>query len=448
MVELIDDEYANVRLAGLIFCSPTSLVFLVGDHRWQSPARLPHRPAGKNIAFAYSVPHDAKGKRVTAHPLSVVEVCSRTERDQFIKFPWRIYKNDPAWVPPLIIERKAFLDRKRHPFYQHGDAALFLAKRSGEIVGRIMVSDDPNYNALLRSNVGCFGLFESTDDVDVAAALFDRAAEWLRRRGRSEIMGPIDYSTNYVCGLLIDGFEHPPTVLTAHNPPYYVRLIAACGFEKVTDWYALWLDPDNAPVSRLRRLVNARARKTSVKIRPIDLRRVADDSQRLAAVFNEAWKNNWGFVPFTDAETKHMATEMRPIIDPRMTLIAEIDNAPVAFVICVPDINVALRHLNGRLTRFGLPIGLLQLLYRRSKIRTVRFVALGVVEKYRRTGIAEMLVLQVMEEGARRGFSGELSMTLEDNVLMNRFLEALGASKYKTYRIYRRSLNSASNSER
>ncbi len=377
---------------------------------------------------------------MTAHPLSVVEVCSRTERDQFIKFPWRIYKNDPAWVPPLIIERQAFLDRKRHPFYQHGDAALFLAKRNGEIVGRIMVSDDPNYNALHRSNVGCFGLFESSDDVDVAAALFDRAAEWLRRRGRSEIMGPIDYSTNYVCGLLIDGFQHPPTVLTAHNPPYYARLTEACGFEKVKDWYAWWFDPDNAPVSRLRRLVDARTRKTSVKIRPIDLRRLTDESQRLAAVFNEAWKNNWGFVPFTEAEAKHMATEMRPIIDPRMTLIAEIDNAPVAFVICVPDINVALQCVNGRLTRFGLPIGLIKLLYHRRKIRTVRFVALGVLEKYRRAGIAEMLVLQVLEEGASRGFKGELSMTLEDNVMINRFVEAIGAQRYKTYRIFKRTL--------
>jgi GNAT superfamily N-acetyltransferase len=370
--------------------------------------------------------------------IEVLPARNRQERNDFTRFPWRIYENDPAWVPPLILERKAFLDRKRHPFYRHGDAALFLAQRNGEIVGRIMASDDPNYNAFHRSNVGCFGLFESIDDVDVAAALLDRAVEWLRCRGRSEIMGPIDYSTNYVCGLLIDGFEHPPTLLTAHNPPYYARLIEACGFEKVTDWYAWWFDPENAPVARLRRLVNARARKTSVKIRPIDLRRLADDSQRLAAVFNEAWKNNWGFVPFTVAEAKHMATEMRPIIDPRMTLIAEIDNAPVAFVICVPDINVALQPLNGRLTRFGLPIGLIKLLYYRRKIRTVRFVALGVLEKYRRAGIAETLVLQVMEEGASRGFKGELSMTLEDNVMINRFIEAVGATKYKTYRIYRK----------
>jgi GNAT superfamily N-acetyltransferase len=373
-------------------------------------------------------------------PVQISKASSRRDRDDFIKFPWRIYRNDPVWVPPLIIERRAFLNRKKHPFYLHGDAELFLARRNGEIVGRIIASDDPRYNSLHRTNVGCFGLFESIDDLDVAIALFRAAEEWLLAKGRNEIMGPIDYSTNYVCGLLIDGFQHPPTVLTAHNPPYYARLIEACGFEKSKDWYAWWFDPDNAPVSRLRRLVDARARKTSVKIRPIDLRRVADESQRLAAVFNDAWKNNWGFVPFTDAEAKHMATEMRPIIDPRMTLIAEVDNAPVAFVICVPDINVALQHLNGRLTRFGLPIGLISLLYYRRKILKARFVALGVLEKYRRAGIAEMLVLQVMEEGASRGFKGELSMTLEDNVMINRFIEAVGATKYKTYRIYSKSL--------
>ena len=190
----------------------------------------------------------------------------------------------------------------------------------------------------------------------------------------------------------------------------------------------------------MRRLVGARTRRTAVKIRSINLRDLVGESQRLAVVFNEAWKNNWGFVPFTAAEAAHMAKEMRPIVDPRMTLIAEIDNMPVAVVICVPDINVALQQINGRLTRFGMPIGLFKLLWYRRKIRKARFVALGLLEKYRRTGIAEMLVLQVMEEGARRGFASELSMTLEDNVMVNRFIDAMGASKYKTYRIYRRSI--------
>ena len=378
---------------------------------------------------------------MTVSSKSAVEISNvRTaaEKDEFIKFPWRIYRDDSAWVPPLILERKEFLDCDKHPFYRHGYSALFLARRNGETVGRIMASDDPTYNALHKTNVGCFGLFDSINDVDVARDLFDAVANWLRDRGRTQIIGPIDYSTNYVCGLLIDGFKHPPTVLTTHNPPYYQRLLEQCGFIKEVDWYAWWFDPRNAPVARLRRLVSGRAQRTRVKIRSIDLRHLVDESRRLSAVFNEAWKNNWGFVPFTDAEAEHLAKEMRPIIDPRMTLIAEVDNEPVAFVICVPDINVALRHANGRLTRFGLPIGLIKLLWHRRKIRVARFVALGVLEKYRRAGIAEMLVLQVMEEGARRGFCGELSMTLEDNVMINRFIEALGAKRYKTYRIYRR----------
>ena len=374
-------------------------------------------------------------------PIEVSPIRNRRERNDFIKFPWRIYENDPAWVPPLVLERKAFLDQKRHPFYQHGDATLFLARsrsRGSEIVGRIMASDDPNYNAIHRSNVACFGLFESIDDVDVAAALFEAATRWARDKGRDQILGPIDYSTNYVCGLLIDGFEHPPTLLTPHNPPYYARLIESCGFEKEVDWYAWWFDPANAPIGRLSRLVQRRARHTSVKIRSINVRRLVEESRRLASVFNEAWKSNWGFVPFTAVEAEHLAKEMGPIIDPRMTLIAEVDDVPVAFVICVPDINVALQRINGRLTRFGLPIGLLKLLYYRRKIRKARFVALGVLENYRRAGIAEMLVLKVLEEGTSRGFCGELSMTLEDNVMVNRFVEAVGASQYKTYRIYRK----------
>jgi GNAT superfamily N-acetyltransferase len=372
--------------------------------------------------------------------IEISEVGSRKDRDAFIKFQWHIYKNDPAWVPPLILERKAFLDRERHPFYQHGDAALFLARsrsRGSEIVGRIMASDDPNYNSLHQSNVGCFGLFECIDNRDVAAALLEAVSNWLRARGRSEIMGPIDYSTNYVCGLLIDGFEHPPTVLTAHNPPYYAGLIEDCGFGKEKDWYAWWFSEFTKPVERLRKIVAGRAARHGIAIRPINLRRMAEESQQLRNVYNQAWRKNWGFVPFTEAESEHMAKEMKPLIVPQATLIAEVENVPVGFVIAVPDINVALRRVNGRLTWFGLPIGLVKLLYYRTKIRTARMVALGVVEKYRRAGVAEALVLQVMEEGFN---TGELSMTLEDNFMVNRFIEAIGASRYKTYRIYSRSL--------
>jgi GNAT superfamily N-acetyltransferase len=374
-------------------------------------------------------------------PIEITQVASKKERDQFIKFPWQIYAHDPSWVPPLVIERKQFLDRKKHPFYLHGDAALFLARSGGEIVGRVMASDDPNYNALHHSNVGCFGLFETIDDPEVAAALFRAAMDWLRRKGRDEIMGPIDYSTNYVCALLIDGFQHPPTILTSHNPPYYTELIEACGFTKAKDWYA-WLFLDfSRPTEQLRKIANARAGKHRVTIRPNNPKKNVEESQRLHAIYDQAWQKNWGFVPFTKAESEYMAREMKPLIVPGSILIAEVGQEPVGFAICIPDINVALRRINGRLTSFGLPIGLIKLLYYRAKIRLVRFIALGVVEKYRRAGIAEMLVLQMMDEVSKRGSIGELSMTLEDNFMVNRFVEALGATRYKTYRIYRRRLN-------
>jgi GNAT superfamily N-acetyltransferase len=372
--------------------------------------------------------------------VKVSRAISSGERDAFIKFPWRIYRNDPAWVPPLILERKAFLNRKTHPFYQHGDTALFLARRDGEIVGRIMASDDSNYNALHETSVGCFGLFDCIDDREVAAALFDAAANWLRARGRTEVMGPIDYSTNYVCGLLIDGFQHPPMLLTAHNPPYYAPLIEACGFAKVKDWFAWWFDDFPEPAQRLRKIASARAGKFRVSIRHINLRDMTAEAKRIRAVYNQAWQKNWGFVPFSEAEADHMIKEMKPLIVPEGILIAEAGDKPVGFLIGIPDINVALRHVNGRLTRFGLPTGLLRLLYWRRRVRTGRLVALGVIEEYRRAGVAELLVLQFMEEAYKRGFSGELSMTLEDNVMVNRFIESMGAKKYKTYRIYNKML--------
>ena len=373
--------------------------------------------------------------------LEVSEVTSRRERNALIKFPWRIYANDPAWVPPLIIERKAFLDRRRHPFYQHGDAALFLARRDGEIVGRIMASDDPNYISLHQSNVGCFGLFECINDGDVATALFEGAARWLRKRGRSEMMGPIDYSTNYVCGLLIDGFQFPPTILTAHNPPYYRHLIESCGFTKAKDWYAWWFADPAKATTHLRRLAARFRRRCSAVIRPANLKNIRDESRRLRQIYNQAWEKNWGFVPFTEAEIEFMTRELKPLLVPEFAWIAEIGNEPVGFTLCLPDINVALQKIDGRLTRFGLPIGLIKLLLYKRRIRKGRLIALGVVEKYRRAGIAEMLVLRVMEETmVKRGMTGELSMTLEDNFMINRFLEAIGAQRYKTYRIYDKSI--------
>ena len=373
--------------------------------------------------------------------IEVSEVRLRRDRDAFIKFQWRIYKNDHAWVPPLIIERKAFLNRKRHPFYKHGDAALFLARQNGEIVGRIMASDDPNYNSLHQSNVGCFGLFECIDDRKVAAALFEAAEGWLRRKGRHEIMGPIDYSTNYLCGLLIAGFQFPPTILTAHNPPYYAELIEGCGFEKRIDFYAWWFSDATRAAARLRKLATRLQTKRRFTIRPGNLRDLPVESTRLRRIYNEAWRDNWGYVPFTEPEFAHLTNEMKPLLRPEFTAIAEVDGEEAGFIIALPDINVALQKINGRLTTFGIPIGLIRLLYEKQRLRTARLIAMGVRPEFRQHGVAEMLVLRIIEEAMfKLEFKGELSMTLENNVMINRFLEAIGATRYKTYRIYRKSL--------
>ena len=306
-----------------------------------------------------------------------------------------------------------------------------------------MASDDPNYNAFHQSNVGCFGLFECVNDPAVAAALFEAAANWLRARGRDEIMGPIDYSTNYVCGLLVEGFEFPPTLLTAHNPPYYAALIEGLGFNKVIDFYAWWFSEPARAATRLRRLAASLRKRDPATIRQGNLKNFRVEAGRLREIYNDAWKENWGFVPFTEKEFEFMAKELKQLVVPEFTLIAEVGDEPVGFILCVPDINVAFRKINGRLTTYGLPIGLAKLLYHKSRIRTARLIALGVKPKYRRGGIAEMLVLRIIEDAMiKRGFTGELSMTLENNHLINRFLAAIGAKKYKTYRIYRKQISS------
>src|SRR4029077_8559199 len=254
-----------------------------------SPARLADLSSGRDVAIAARTGgDDTLGNLPFVSEIKVSQVASRADRNAFIRFPWRIYDNDPAWVPPLIIERKAFLNRKRHPFYRHGDAALFLARQNQKVVGRIMASDDPNYNAAHHSNIGCFGLFECIDDRKVAAALFEAAADWLRQKGRIEMMGPIDYSTNYVCGLLIGGFEHPPTLLTAHNPPYYASLIEACGFVKIKDRSAWWFSEFPEPAERLRKIAAARAGKQKVKIREVNLRDIKGEAERLRSIYNRA----------------------------------------------------------------------------------------------------------------------------------------------------------------
>lgn len=375
-------------------------------------------------------------------PIEISPVLSRSDRAEFLRFPWKIYAGDPVWVPPLLVERAAFIDPKKHPFYLHGAAALLLARRQGEIVGRIMASDDPHYNAQHGSNAGCFGLFECVNDPAVARALLDAAAGWLIARGRTELLGPIDYSTNYMMGLLIEGFEFPPRIGTPHHPSYYQPLLESCGLEKAADLFAWWFSETKVIPERWQKLRARLAKRTDVRIRRADLRDFDNEARRMQTIWNGAWQENWGAVTATEAEFQHIAAEAKPLLLPEYAFFAEADGEPAGFIIGVPDINEVLRKLNGRLTTFGLPIGLAKLLYYKSRVRNGRLIALGVLEKYRRRGIAEMLVLHIMEEGMiKGGYHGvELSQTLEGNHLINHFLESLGARIYKRYRIYRKAL--------
>ncbi len=375
-------------------------------------------------------------------PLEIREVRSRRELDQFCKVPWRIYAEDPQWVPPLLADVKEFLNPRKHPFLLHGEAAQFLATRGGIPLGRILVSDDPRYNQQHGSNLGCFGMFESTDDRELAHALLRAAAGWLRARGRASIRGPIDYSLSYPCGLLVEGFETPPRVMMNHHRPYYAALLESWGLAKVKDLHSWWfLDPHDM-ITKWRRRAERLARRGKVTVRPFRREDFEAEVRRCQAVYNEAWREHWGFTTFSDAEFRYLAKRLARLAVAELVLLAEVDGRPAGFSITLPDVNEAIRPLNGRLTNFGLPLNLVRLSYRTRHIKTARMAVLGVLPEHRRRGIIELLILRALDYGKNTlGYTGaELGWTLEDNHLINRTLEAVGARRYKTYRIYEKPL--------
>ena len=364
------------------------------------------------------------------------------DRGRFVRLPWQIHAGDPLWIPPLLLERKEFLNRRKHPFFKHGDAIALLALRRGHAVGRILVSDDPNFNAAHHDNAGCFGMFDSPDDPEVAHALLDAAAAWLAARGRDRIMGPIDYSINYTCGLLIEGFDTPPRIMMNHNPPYYQRLLESWGLVKAKDLLAWWFDRADNRIASWRCRVERLAARSGVRVRPMSKRNLHAEVRQLHAIYNQAWKDNWGMVPMTLAEFEHMAEELAPLAVPELMLVAEVEGQAVGFSLTLPDFNEVLPAVDGRLFHYGLPIGLWRLWRGLKRIKTARLLALGVLNEFRRRGIAELLILRTFDYGTQvMGYTGaELSWTLEDNALVNHTIEAVGGRRYKTYRIFERTL--------
>ncbi|HBO46192.1 MAG TPA: N-acetyltransferase [Planctomycetaceae bacterium] len=374
--------------------------------------------------------------------LEIREVASRRDLNRFAKVPASIQGGDPCWVPPLLAETKEFLNPRKHPFYNHGAATAFLAMRGGRAVGRILVSDDPTYNSQYGTNIGCFGMFESIDDPAVAHGLLDAAADWLRARGRTGVMGPIDYSTNYPVGLLIDGFNTPPRVMMNHNPPYYAGLLESWGLAKAKDLYCWWFVDPLDMVAKWRARAEKIAKRGGVRVRSFRIDDFDAEVKRCLDVYNGSRTENWGFVRLSDAEFHYFAKQIARLAIPELVLLAEVDDQPVGFSITLPDFNEAIAPLKGRLTRFGLPIGLWRLMRRLPRVKTARMLVLDLLEGYRRRGISELLILRTLDYGKNTiGYTGaELGWTLEDNYLINRTIEAVGAQRYKTYRIYEKAI--------
>lgn len=396
-------------------------------------------PALRNLAA--SQPRTARPAAAAA-PVEVRPVTGRHELNTFIRLPYEIYRHDPHWVAPLEMEVREFLDPRKHPFYAHGAAVCLLAWRDGKALGRVLVSDDPHYNAEHGDNVGCFGMFECVDDYEVARALLDAAAQWLRNRGRTRILGPVDYSTNYRAGLLIDGFETPPRVWMNHQPLYYQALLTRWGLTKTKDLNAWWFDDAGDILDKWSRLAERMARRSGVTIRPVRLDDFDADVTRCLQVYNEAWESQWGFVKMTTDEFRHLAKQLRRAAVPELVLLAEVEGWPVGFSLTLPDFNEAIRPLEGRLCRWGIPLGLAQLWWNARRIQTARMAVLGVSEGFRGRGIAELMILKTLEFGKHqlRYTGAELSWTLEDNTAVNQTIENVGGRPYKRYRLFDRTL--------
>jgi GNAT superfamily N-acetyltransferase len=359
----------------------------------------------------------------------------------FIDVAWTANARDPHWVPPLRMAVEPALDRDKHPFHLHAEVAYFVAERGGSVVGRIAAIVNHRHNEFHEDRVGFFGLFESMDDAGVAGALVETAAAWLRARGMDTIRGPVNLSTNEEIsspGVLVEGFGTPPFVTMSHNPPYYGPLLEGTGLVKARDLLAYLIETNQAP-ERLVRGVERLQQREGVTLRPLRLKRLAEEVRIIQGVYNSAWSRNWGFVPMTDEEFQYIAKDLKSVVDPDLVNIAEKDGEAVGFSISLPNLNEALRHLpDGRL----FPFGVFKFLWHRRKIRSVRIMTLGLRPEYQKSsGLGGLMYLNTFRVGQRKGYDiGEASWILEDNHLMNQALEKTGFREYKRYRVYERAL--------
>ncbi len=364
--------------------------------------------------------------------VAVVPVRSGRDLERFIALPYSLHRRDPLWVPPLRMDVRTILSPKKNPFFEHASAEYFLARANGQVVGRIAAIKNDAHNALHRDKVGFYGFYESVDDQTVATALFDAAAAWLRSHGFDTMRGPMNPSINDECGLLVEGFDTPPVVLMPHNPTYYVPLHDRYGFHKAKDLICFW-GGGQKPPERFARASHTIAARYDVTLRTLDMKRFQEEVELVKALFNQAWEQNWGYVPMTEAELDHLAKQLKPIIVPELVVFAEHAGRVIGFAVALPDFNVALKHNpSGRLFP-----GLLKVLWYSRRIHRVRIALLGAVKEYQGKGIDALLYHRIWTECVARGMpDGEAGWVLEDNAAMVNGLLRLGFRPYKTYRIY------------
>jgi hypothetical protein len=391
----------------------------------------------RTYATRPTLPLPSRVRPPAVREVEVRPVRGRRELTEFIKLPWRLYRGVANWVPPLISERRRHLSRSHNPFFEHAEAEYFLAWRDGNPVGRITAHVDHRLNSFQGNSWGLFGFFECVDDARVAGDLLDTAERWLRERERERMVGPLDFSTNHECGLLIDGHELMPQILENWHHPYYRTLLEGAGMSKAMDlykWQILTAEHERVlPI--IYELADTLEQRHGIRVRNMRKRDFADEVRRFMEVYNAAWERNWGFVPLSDSELDAYAKELKPILDERLAFVAEKGDEVVGAALTLPDMNMVLAGLNGRL----LPLGWLRVLRQRRKIDEVRVFALGVKREYRHTGTAAAFYAEYWRECLRRRIRRvETGWILEVNESMNRAMEALGGDIVKRYRIYER----------
>jgi len=362
------------------------------------------------------------------------------EVSRFLEVSYRVYRDDPYWVAPLLVDLKKVFTPV-NPLFEHARMQLWVARQAGKDVGRIAGIIDDTYNRTNNPATGFFGFFECTDDPAISRQLFNAAFEWAAKQGVKRVLGPMNPTTNDECGLLIDGFDSSPVFMMTYNPRYYVSLVEAEGFRKAKDLLAFHMDLAKIPMERLTRIgKKVKERNPGLVFRPILRKTLKADITRVKEVYNAAWQDNWGFVPMTDGEVDFMAERLKPLLMEGLVWLAEAGPEPVGFLLALPDYNIALKPLHGRVLTPRI-FGFIPYLLGWKRPTRTRVLTLGVKEKYRSKGLETALLIEGLRVGFEAGVrESEASWILEDNVMMCRMLEAIGGRPYKRYRIYERNL--------